>query len=41
MIKSPCIKCKKHFKTLVDDVCFFCNQNKWNAYFNKLSGKEK
>lgn len=41
MIKQQCKKCKKNYKMLVDDVCFFCNQNKWIAYFNKLGGKEK
>jgi len=36
---SECKKCHKHFKMLVDGTCFFCNQQKWNAYFKKLEGK--
>ena len=41
MINHKCKKCHKNYKTLVDETCFYCNPEKFMAYFNKLQGKEK
>lgn len=41
MEKNKCKTCKKNYNMLADEICFFCDQNHWNAYFNKLAGKNK
>lgn len=40
MKTDKCEKCGKRFKNLLDGVCFFCDKEKWYAFYNKI-GKKK
>lgn len=35
MIKSKCKICKKNYKSLAGDLCFYCDQKHWVIYWNK------
>lgn len=41
MTTQQCKKCKKRFKQLADDTCFFCDKEHWYKYMNKLYQSKK